>query len=143
VTLLVWRRSSITIGGRREVSQVQPSTTRRSTFWLVAAVLFTLVNLGGLPFAAVQGEWLHAGVHMVLTLVGAYYVRRIWRDGRSETPALTADYTARLTNIEQSLDAVAVEVERIGEGQRFMTRVLTEKPNPQKQPIEIKPPKQE
>jgi hypothetical protein len=31
-----------------------------------------------------------------------------------------------LTHLEQSVDAVAIEVERIGEGQRFMTRLFTE-----------------
>ena len=30
-------------------------------------------------------------------------------------------------SIEQSVDAVAIELERIGEGQRFMSRVLSER----------------
>lgn len=33
----------------------------------------------------------------------------------------------RLTRIEQAVDAVAVEVERISEGQRFTTKLLSEK----------------
>jgi hypothetical protein len=32
----------------------------------------------------------------------------------------------RLTQLEQSLDAVAVEIERVGEGQRFMTSRLVD-----------------
>ena len=122
---------------------MMPSMTRRSKVWLTVAVLFTAINAAGAPMAAVPGEWLHAGVHVVLTLVGVYWVRRIWRGARPEAPALTAGYSDRLTNLEQSIDAVAVEVERIGEGQRFMTRVLTEKPSPEKQPIDIKPRKPE
>jgi hypothetical protein len=35
-----------------------------------------------------------------------------------------------LTHLEQSVDAVAIEVERIGEGQRFMTRFFTENGTP-------------
>lgn len=34
---------------------------------------------------------------------------------------------ARLERMEQALDAVAVEMERVSEGQRFTTRLLSEK----------------
>ena len=30
----------------------------------------------------------------------------------------------RMSRLEQAMDAVAVEVERVGEGQRYVTRVL-------------------
>jgi len=33
---------------------------------------------------------------------------------------------ARLARVEQAVEAVAVEIERIGESQRFLTKVLTE-----------------
>ena len=33
----------------------------------------------------------------------------------------------RLASIEQAVQAIAIEVERLGEGQRFTTRVLTER----------------
>jgi hypothetical protein len=33
----------------------------------------------------------------------------------------------RLASIEQAVQAIAVEVERLGEGQRFTTRLLTER----------------
>lgn len=32
----------------------------------------------------------------------------------------------RLSALEQSVDAIAVEIERIGEGQRFLTRLLSD-----------------
>jgi hypothetical protein len=32
----------------------------------------------------------------------------------------------RFARVDQSLDAIAIEVERIGEGQRFLTRIHTE-----------------
>jgi hypothetical protein len=32
---------------------------------------------------------------------------------------------ARIAHLERSVDAVAVDVERIGEGQRYMARILT------------------
>ena len=39
-------------------------------------------------------------------------------------PAADADTRARLERIEQAVDAIAVEVERISEGQRYTTNVL-------------------
>lgn len=34
---------------------------------------------------------------------------------------------ARLDRLEQAMDAIAIEIERISEGQRFVTKVLTER----------------
>lgn len=109
--------------------------TRRSKVWLVVAVLFLVVNLVGAGVAAADGEWLHAGIHAGLLLPGAYLVRWLARrryaggisrrDGSVST-ALPGEFTDRLTHLEQSLDAAAIEVERIGEGQRFMTRLFAE-----------------
>lgn len=39
---------------------------------------------------------------------------------------LPADVDQRLRQIEQAVDTVAIEVERLGEGQRFTTRLLGE-----------------
>lgn len=39
-------------------------------------------------------------------------------------PAAPAD--DRLARVERAVEAIAVEVERLGEGQRFVTRLLTE-----------------
>ena len=36
------------------------------------------------------------------------------------------EITERLSRMEQAVEATAVEVERIGEGQRFLTRLFTE-----------------
>lgn len=42
----------------------------------------------------------------------------------------TSDGQADPQQIGQALDAIAVEVERIGEGQRFLTKLLAEKEPP-------------
>src|SRR5688500_4855004 len=57
------------------------------------------------------------------------YARRIWRRGGAPAaPAqISADLSDRLTRLEALGEATALEVERIGEGQRFVTRLLTEK----------------
>jgi hypothetical protein len=57
------------------------------------------------------------------------FARRIWR--RSAAPAqqqqLPSDLSERLARLEQMGETTALEVERIGEGQRFVTRLMTEK----------------
>lgn len=54
------------------------------------------------------------------------YARRIWKRSAVAATTLPREIWDRFTNLEQSVDAVAVEVERIGEGQRFITRVFSE-----------------
>lgn len=46
---------------------------------------------------------------------------------RSGSGLLAGAAEERLARIEQSLDAIAVEVERISEGQRFTTKLLSER----------------
>jgi hypothetical protein len=128
---------------------------RRTRTWLIVGVVFIVANLGGAGMAASAGEVQHASVHLALTLAGAFLVwalvagRRAGRErGRSgPVPAMTGVFGDRLTNLEQSVDAVAIEVERIGEGQRFMTRLFTENaPQPEPSlhaddPAELDPPR--
>jgi hypothetical protein len=45
---------------------------------------------------------------------------------RESVPSITE---TRLARIEQAVDAIALEVERISEGQRFTTRLLSEQPH--------------
>lgn len=109
--------------------------TKRPKVWFVVAVLFVVVNLGGAIYALGMREMPHAALHVALLFPGAYVVRRlagrIWgqRNDRVDGADMLAhpEYTDRLSHLEQSLDAVAIEIERVGEGQRFMARVLTEK----------------
>ena len=55
--------------------------------------------------------------------------RRIWRGGGAVAAARTEDMlTPRFDRLEQAVDAIAIEVERVSEGQRFVTKVLTERP---------------
>lgn len=42
-------------------------------------------------------------------------------------PTIPSDVAARLERMEQGIDAIAVEVERISEGQRFTTKLLSER----------------
>lgn len=74
------------------------------------------------------------GMFMVVAIVlGFPIVRMLTKRIEKQSvapPQIPADVTARLERIEQSIDAVALEVERIAEGQRFTTKLLSERTSP-------------
>lgn len=53
------------------------------------------------------------------------YARRVEREPSPRD--LSPDVTARLERMEQAIDSIAIEVERISEGQRFTTKLLAER----------------
>lgn len=53
------------------------------------------------------------------------YARRIWRRSAAP-PALPPEFNDRMSNLERGIEAVAIEVERVGEGQRFVTQLLAD-----------------
>ena len=70
------------------------------------------------------------GFTLVCCVVGFPIARAFgrWIDRRGATPpAAPREVMQRLEAIEQAVESVAVEVERISEGQRFTTRVLSER----------------
>lgn len=48
-------------------------------------------------------------------------------DRRSLQPAIPPELQQRLEHMEQAIDSIAVEVERISEGQRFTTKLLADR----------------
>lgn len=55
-------------------------------------------------------------------------------------PAIPADVAARLERMEQAIDSIAVEVERISEGQRFTTKLLADRVPAPASPMPPPPP---
>ena len=53
------------------------------------------------------------------------WVRKI--ESESKRPPIPGEVMSRLERMEQSIDAIAVEIERISEGQRFTTKLLAER----------------
>ena len=80
---------------------------------------------------------------ILLPLVIAY-ARRLWRRGAVVVSPVPAEVTERLSRIEQAVDAIAVEVERVGEGQRYVTQLFSGQAPPRAvgagaaEPIEVK-----
>ena len=54
------------------------------------------------------------------------FARRIWRRSAVAISKMPQEIYDRFSRVDQSLDAIAIEVERIGEGQRFLTRMQSE-----------------
>jgi hypothetical protein len=67
---------------------------------------------------------LAVGARIILPLVRAY-AKRV--ESRADAPRIPAEVSSRLERMEQAIDSIAVEVERISEAQRFTTKLLTEK----------------
>jgi hypothetical protein len=70
------------------------------------------------------------GTFLTTALVLGFFMRRFFRRkyGRMPSPSqpnLIAS-SERLDRIEQAVDTIAVEIERVSENQRFMTRLMTE-----------------
>lgn len=70
-----------------------------------------------------------AGMFMVIVLLpmSLAFARRIWRRSANATVVLPPEMSERMESLERGMDAIALEVERIGEGQRFVTQALTER----------------
>ena len=127
--------------------------TRRAKLWRAGAVFFGIVNLAGIGFALAMGEMMHAMAHVFLLFrgLGAYLMWKTvttWAtpsgdqlpqasplpsSGRDSTPKLGDQ---RIDYLQRSIDALALEVERIGEAQRFKDKLHPERD-------EISPPKKD
>jgi hypothetical protein len=69
-----------------------------------------------------------AGMIMIVVLaLGVPLVRALIKRWEREDagPRVPSDLSHRLERIEQAVDAMSIEVERISEGQRFTTKLLS------------------
>jgi hypothetical protein len=81
---------------------------------------YAAVAIGSLAGLSAIGVALHA------------YIRRLRRHDRriGGAEAALALPDERLERIEQAVDAIAIEVERIAEGQRFLTKLQADRTEP-------------
>jgi hypothetical protein len=71
-------------------------------------------------------------VPAVFGIPAAVMALRLWFRHRERMADLTRvqrspESDARLARLEQAVESIAVEMERVGEGQRFLTKVLAER----------------
>lgn len=72
---------------------------------------------------------------MVAVIVIGLPIAKAWARRMDKQPVLpsspgTSDVLARLERMEQTLEVMSTEIERITEGQRFVTRLLSESRQP-------------
>lgn len=73
-----------------------------------------------------EEAWVLGGFFIVCVMmpIAIAYARRLWKRPAAGPAGLPAELGERLSRLEQAVDAVAVELERVGEGQRYLTRAL-------------------
>jgi hypothetical protein len=99
--------------------------TRRSKILRIGAVAWVIINGGGAPLAIAMGEPMHAATHVFLLFAG-YVAWQFVPRGSKAAPAQLAEPDPKLEYLQQSVDAIAVEVERISEAQRFSEKLRAE-----------------
>ena len=63
---------------------------------------------------------------LALAIAVAFFTRRLWKRRGRAAPAQAGAEAHRLERLEHGMDAIALEIERISEGQRFVTKLLSE-----------------
>jgi hypothetical protein len=103
--------------------------------WIGVAWLLCLANVVAVWFAARPAEPWHATAHALLAVLFGLGAQRL---GLRKTSTIGADVVTRQEleallsrsdphEVTKALEAIAVEVERIGEGQRYLTKILVER----------------
>jgi len=62
----------------------------------------------------------------VLAPIAIAYARRIWKRGATVIAPVPREVQEKLDQLSDAVESIGLEVERIGEGQRFITKVFTE-----------------
>ena len=70
-------------------------------------------------------------VMIAVTAIGVPLARAFARrmERQPISPSTTPGLAAQMARMEQAIDSIAIEVERISEGQRFTTKLLAERNN--------------
>lgn len=72
--------------------------------------------------------WVMGGMFIIFVMMplAVGYARRMWKRSATAIAELPKEWAERFTRLEQAVDAVAIELERVGEGQRYVTNLMTE-----------------
>jgi hypothetical protein len=80
---------------------------------------------------AIDGVWVPIVLFSTMPIIAIgfplarAYAKKIERG--NDAARVPGDVSARLERMEQAIDSIAVEVERISEGQRFTTKLLSDR----------------
>jgi hypothetical protein len=87
-----------------------------------------------------EGVMVGGGSVLFASVIFFFFARRFWRRRSKVAPsqALENGSALRLQRLEQGMEAIAIEIERVSEGQRFVTKLLSE-PQPVGTPRRVVP----
>jgi hypothetical protein len=88
------------------------------------------------PAKVILGLSFFASVAYSISAIAKAAVAHRREGARLESGSTTPLAEARLARIEQAVEAIALEVERISEGQRFTTKLLSEQSRPAPKPLQ-------
>ena len=102
-----------------------PAAVIAATRDAIPAELFNRVSSDIVPIVAIVSVFVLAPIALTVS-------RLIWKRASAPPRPAIADSTTmnRLEQLQQAVDTIAIEVERISEGQRFVTRLLGEQSRP-------------
>jgi hypothetical protein len=92
----------------------------------------------GTPGTAARGPWNNPQIAVPVVSVVSLamllplsigWAKRMSRRGPVTPAPMSSDVANRLERIEQAVDTIAIEVERISEGQRFVTKIMADRPS--------------
>ena len=112
----------------------------------ISAAPFSLINIAETARNEPQGDEFPEGVVvgggsvLFASVMFFFFARRLRKRRFNSGPSqpLENESALRLQRLEQGMDAIAVEIERISEGQRFVTKLLSE-PRPLATPRRVAP----
>jgi hypothetical protein len=85
-------------------------------------------------------------VPAIFGIPSAVIALRLWLNHKERMARLTGGTVAstendpRMARVEQAIEAIAVEMERLGEGQRFLTKLLAERASTEREQAALSPP---
>jgi hypothetical protein len=100
-----------------EPSQISFTTAQAPDVWSTGSAFRELVFSDGFQIAA----------FLLVFPFALALARRVWVRGGPRPTVVDIENSPRLQRIEQAIESIALEVERIGEAQRFTTKVLAER----------------
>ncbi len=88
-------------------------------------------NVFGPPFTTRRMEVTPVLIVFILFVLAPAAFAFVWRSLKKPTPAALPqgwnEHLQRVERVEQAVDTIAIEIERISEGQRFLTKTLAER----------------
>lgn len=108
----------------QDIAQSGRTLTENITFASTAVEPSPISGLSQDNFTVLAG----LTIVFVLTPISLALARVLWRRARTSPPPRNQESDSRLERIEQAVDAIAIEVERISEAQRFSAKLLSQGP---------------